>query len=98
MSLSITFHRAANAEFIEASSWYEEKRMGLGTEFITEVESCLEVISENPLRYLCVHQNIRRIAVSKFPYSVYFRVEEYRIVVLAVFHSRRNPAIWKGRV
>lgn len=29
MSLAITFHRAANAEFIEASVWYESKRLAL---------------------------------------------------------------------
>ncbi len=27
MSLPITFHRAASAEFIEASVWYESKRL-----------------------------------------------------------------------
>ena len=98
MSLAISFHRAANSEFIEASAWYEEKRAGLGAEFITEVESCLSVAAEYPMRYTVVYKEIRRIAVNKFPYNIYFRVETRRIVVLAVFHSRRNPSIWKSRV
>jgi plasmid stabilization system protein ParE len=29
---------------------------------------------------------------------VYFRAEQHRIVVLAVFHGNRDPAIWQTRV
>lgn len=36
MSLAVTFHRAASAEFIEASAWYEGKRLGLAAEFVVE--------------------------------------------------------------
>lgn len=97
MSLAISFHRAANNEFIEASTWYEEKRVGLGAEFIAEVERCLTLIADYPTRYAVVYKEVRRIAVNKFPYSLYFRVEAKRIVVLAVFHSRRNPSIWQTR-
>jgi plasmid stabilization system protein ParE len=35
--------------------------------------------------------------VRRFPYSVFYRVEADRIVVLAVFHGRRNPRIWQAR-
>ncbi len=38
MSLFVTFHLAASAEFIEASVWYEAKRMGLALEFMTEID------------------------------------------------------------
>jgi toxin ParE1/3/4 len=37
------------------------------------------------------------IAARRFPYGIYFRAEARRIVVLAVFHSRRDPEIWRGR-
>ena len=33
----------------------------------------------------------------RFPYSVYFRVRRNSMVVLAVFHGRRNPAVWQRR-
>lgn len=42
MSLPVTFHRAASAEFIEASAWYETKRVGLALEFMAEDEPILE--------------------------------------------------------
>ena len=29
--------------------------------------------------------------------AVFFRPEANRVVVLAVFHARRNPAVWQAR-
>jgi len=97
MSLLITFHRAASAEFIEASAWYESKRLGLALEFMAEIDRCISLASKNPLQFAVVREDIRRIVANRFPYSVYFRTEEHRIVVLAVFHGSRDPAIWQSR-
>ena len=97
MSLPITFHRAASAEFVEASVWYESKRLGLALEFMAEIDRCVSLASESPLQFAVVRGDIRRVVAYRFPYSVYFRVEESRLVVLAVFHGSRDPAIWKAR-
>jgi plasmid stabilization system protein ParE len=97
MSLPVTFHRAARAEFIEAAAWYEAQRSNLGVEFITEIERCIALAAEQPQLYAVVHKNIRRATAERFPYSVYFRVEQRRLVVLAVFHGSRNPVIWQTR-
>jgi plasmid stabilization system protein ParE len=98
MSLAISFQHAAKAEFIEAIAWYENKRQGLALEFMAEIERCVSLASGHPYQYAIVHKDIRRIVANRFPYSVYFRVEESRIVVLAIFHSRRDPVVWQDRV
>lgn len=98
MNLPVAFHRAASSELIEASAWYESKRLGLALEFMAEIERCISLASEHPLQYAVVRNDIRRVVAHRFPYSIYFRAEEHRIVVLAVFHGRRNPAIWLGRI
>jgi plasmid stabilization system protein ParE len=97
MSLPVTFHRAASAEFIKASAWYETKRVGLALEFIAEIDRCVSQASEHPLQFAVVREDIRRVVANHFPYSVYFRAEGNRIVVLAVFHGSRDPAIWRAR-
>lgn len=97
MSLPITFHRAASAELIEASAWYETKRIGLALEFIAEIDRCVSLASKHPLQFAVVREDIRRVVANHFPYSVYFRAEGSRIVVLAVFHGSRNPTIWQAR-
>ncbi len=97
MSFPISFHRAASAEFIEASAWYESKRFGLGIEFIAEIERCISLASSHPLQFAVVRGDVRRVVANRFPYNVYFRADGNRIVVLAVFHGNRNPAIWQAR-
>lgn len=50
-----------------------------------------------PQLYAVVHKGMRRVTAERFPYSVYFRAETRRVVVLAVFHGSRDPAIWQHR-
>jgi plasmid stabilization system protein ParE len=97
MNLPVAFRRAANAEFIDACAWYESKRAGLALEFIGELDRCVTLAAKQPLQFAVVHKDIRRVVANRFPYSVYFREEEHRIVVLAVFHGSRDPAIWQTR-
>lgn len=97
MSLGVTFRRAARSEFIEAAARYEAQRPGLGATFITEIERCVASAAEQPLAYPVVHNDTRRVTAKRFPFSVYFRLEARRIVVLAVFHGRRSPVVWQSR-
>ena len=97
MSLPVAFHRAASAEFIDALAWYETKRAGLGIEFLAEIDRCVSLASERPLQFALVHGEVRRVVAHRFPYSIYFLAENHRIVVLAVFHGRRDPAAWQAR-
>ena len=97
MSLPINFHRSASAEFIEATAWYESKRVGLALEFMSEIDRSVTLASEHPLQYAIVREDIRRVVAKRFPYIIYFRAENHRIVILAVFHSSRDPTIWLAR-
>lgn len=97
MTLQAVFRRAARAEFDGAALWYEERRPGLGRQFVAEVERALGSAAETPRRFPLRHEDIRCVQVRRFPYSIFYREEQDRIVVLAVFHARREPVIWQQR-
>ena len=97
MSLAVSFLRAASVELVEASAWYESKQQGLVFEFMAEIERCISQAAANPLQFAVVRSDFRRVVARRFPYCVYFRAEPQRVVVLAVFHSSRNPSIWQDR-
>jgi plasmid stabilization system protein ParE len=97
MIRAVVLRRAARREFDDAALWYEERRVGLGAEFVAEIERALGLVAENPARFPIMHRDIRCVRARRFPYSVFFRVEATRVVVLAVFHARRDPIIWRGR-
>jgi plasmid stabilization system protein ParE len=58
---------------------------------------CVTAAAEQPMIYSPVYKDVRRVVAKRFPFSVYFRAEAHRIVVLAVFHGSRDPAIWQHR-
>src|SRR5438477_12453454 len=97
MTRAVVLRRAAQREFDDAALWYEERRRGLGSEFTAEIERALGLVGQNPDRFPIMHGDVRCVRARRFPYSVFFRVEPTRVVVLAVFHARRSPAIWHRR-
>jgi plasmid stabilization system protein ParE len=97
MNLPIFFRPAAQEEFEEAARWYETQRAGLGANFIRAVEAVVSTIAQSPERYPVAEGDVRYALVSRFPYSVYYRVRTDRISVLAVFHTSRNPERWQRR-
>ena len=98
MTVRVAFRRAARAEFDAAALWYEDRQPGLGAQFVAEIDHVVELAANDPERFPCIHGEIRCVRARRFPYSVFFRPEANRIVVLAVFHARRDPVIWQKRV
>ena len=97
MTLKVVFRPAARAEFDGATLWYEDRQPGLGLQFIAEIDHAVDLASKYPDRYPVKHKEIRCIRARRFPYSVFYTVEPQQVVVLAVFHARRDPAIWQAR-
>jgi plasmid stabilization system protein ParE len=51
VSLKVYLRPEAETDIEEAAIWYEEQRQGLGQEFLDDVLSLCETISENPAIY-----------------------------------------------
>lgn len=98
MSRRLTVRRNAKTDIREARRWYEDQRAGLGREFVAEVEATLARIRAMPLRFLGVMPGVRRALTNRFPYAVYFWVDDSRIMVLVVIHTSRDSAAWRQRV
>jgi plasmid stabilization system protein ParE len=97
MSLRVVFRRAAQSEFEDAVDWYETRRRGLGEEFVQEVNDAIENAAGRPQQYPVVLGDVRRTVCRRFPFAIYFRVRGESLVILAVFHGRRDPSVWKRR-
>lgn len=79
----------------DAANWYNEKREGLGNEFLLALEAALNAIQRNPNHYQVVYKGLKRALTVRFPYGIYFTVEEDTIYVLATVHTSRSPKVWK---
>jgi plasmid stabilization system protein ParE len=96
--LPVVLRPEARTEFDEAFDWYELQRPGLGVEFAANVQEVFERIADTPQIYKQIFPTVRRGIVSRFPYQVLYQIEEQQILVLAVFHGKRDPKIWQTRV
>jgi len=97
MSLPIVFRPIARLEMDESIAWHENRRAGLGVELAAEVEVSLHRIAQTPDQFPKIRGEVRRSVLRRFPYSIQFLVESDRIVVLAIFHAKRDPRILEDR-
>lgn len=98
MSIPIAFRPEAWDEFQEAALWYDQRRTGLGLAFVEAVEAVLDQIAKNPERCGLILGDVRVGLVHRFPYCVYYRAEKSQVLVLAVLHGYRDPAVWHRRI
>lgn len=97
MSTDIRLLPEAEQDLFEAATWYEQQRLDLGQRFLDEVVSALAAIAENPRRCQALHRGVRRMLLRRFPFSVFYLIEDDGITVIAVMHASRNPRRWKSR-
>ena len=64
---------------------------------VAELRAAYDRVADGPLQYQHLRSGIRRALVRRFPYAVYFAVEDAVVVVLAVLHASRDPAEWQRR-
>lgn len=98
MTLEMIIRPEAEVEMGDAFDWYEERVPGLGSDFLLNVDAAFNAILRNPEQYPAVYKNLRRALIRRFPYQVFYLLEDKRIVVLAVFHAKRCPTHWRKRI
>ena len=97
MTLPVVWLAEAVAELQQALAHYDAIRPELGTRFLLAADQTLGAISAQPLRFAIVDKDRRRAGVRRFPYGIFFLVEENRVVVIACFHGKRHPRLWQER-
>ena len=95
--MRIVLRPVAFAELDEARTRYDEKRAGLGEEFVREADQALRHIREAPTSFPQVHGAIRRLLMRRFPSGIFYRDSDTEIVILGITHLRRDPRRWQGR-
>ena len=101
--MRLTLTTEAELEASEAAIWYEDRREGLGGDFLTELRGALDRIRQAPqtaalLESYAGPYEIRRYRLKRFPYLVIYSCWPADVIVLAVSHVRREPFYWLDRL
>lgn len=99
MSYSIKVLPEAYNDLVKAKKWFQEKSENLAEEFKLEVNKEIDYIGANPESYQRKYKELRQSLVTRFPYAIFYLVEESlkQVVVVGVLHTRRNPEIIRKR-
>lgn len=96
--MAVTLRREAERDLEGAAKWYEDQSRGLGHRFLDEVLRTLDAIQGHPRLYPQVHEMVHRAVTHRFPFGVFYLVDGEDIVVVAVMHASRDPALSPDRV
>ena len=89
---------AAAADIEDAYQWYESQQPGLGEEFLVALNATRDQIVEHPEAFPILRRNTRRALIPRrFPYGLFYRVDEDTIIVVACMHAKRDPRRWQRR-
>jgi len=97
MAAELVIAPEAEQDIDEAYGWYEERRVGLGEEFLGCFDACIQTICRMPEMHTTVHENYRRGLVRRFPCGV-FEYAGATVTVYCVFHTSRDPEKWRRRL
>ena len=88
----------AEADILDAQTWYSRRDSRLADRFIDELRATLRRVREIPRQFPDVG-GARRALLHRFSHAVYFVLpDDEKAIVVAILHQRRAPVAWKKRV
>jgi len=95
--MEVIFHPLADDEYWDQVEFYQSINEKISIKFQASFSELIEGISRNP--YLCHNRGngICSVRVHGFPFSVFYKLANGKILILSVCHERRNPSVWKTR-
>ena len=97
--MEILFRPEARAEALEAQAWYEARALGLGLEFARSLDAAVNQAARSPATFASIGWGgCRRVLLRKFPFLLIYRAQGTQLLVVAVFHHRRDPVPLAQRI
>lgn len=83
----------AQQEFEEAVEWYANRSLTSAEKFVEEVDSAFATICEFPHRWKNEYAHYYEYYLKRFPFAIVYIIDSTNqsIVILSIFHQRRNP-------
>ena len=90
-------------ELREAAEWFSDRSPELGDALLDEVDRMILHLRQHPDLGTPVQlrrrtPGLRRVALRRFRYVLFYRVQEGLLQVVAVAHSSRRPGDWVQRL
>lgn len=94
--MKIVILKAAEAELLEARTYHENQRAGLGNEFTDAYEEAMDRILQFPEAWGLIWKRVRCCIFKRFEYGIVYVVRDETLLVLAVMHPKRRPGFGRS--
>lgn len=94
MTYKVILTNHAKVQIGENYDYYEGQHIGLGEEFLQELEKRYDDLCKHPEYYSFIDNRkiIRDVKIERFPYVIIFEIEENKVIVLYVHNnSKQSP-------
>ena len=90
--MKIKILNSANQDMIDGYWFYEKQAEGLGTYFLDTLFSDIDSLKIYAGIHSLHFEKYHRLLSKRFPFAVYYRIEDDTVLVYAVLDCRQNPA------
>jgi len=95
----ITYHPEARAEADEAAAYYHGLEPQAARDFLDALAFVIAEVHCAPERWpFETGTQVRRLHLTRFPFTVFYRDDLHEVYILAVAHTSRRPGYWKKRM
>ena len=99
MSPSVRFLTPALNEIAGATEYYLDEAPNAAAGLLDEIDAALDRIGANPQIGSPTRRGARKYVLTRFPYSLIYRITTSgEIVVVALAHHRRRAGYWLKRL
>ena len=88
----------AEKEMRDAVRFYESRAIGLGLDFLSEMERAIQSIKDSPEAWPIIEGKVRRRLLYRFPFGILYYIEADKVFIVAIAHLRRKPGYWRKRL
>ncbi len=92
MAYKVIVSPRAQKEIENAMDYYALYSSDAPQNFIAELSETYSILETNPF-FSIRYKNIRSLKITKFPYSLFYVIDEKQnlVRILSCFHNKRNP-------
>jgi plasmid stabilization system protein ParE len=83
---------SGSLDLVDGYRFYERQAVGIGAYFLDSLYSDIDSLLISAGMHSVHFEKYHRLLSKRFPFAIYYRVEEETVLVYAVLDCRRDPA------
>lgn len=101
MTFDVFIRPEAQQDIEHIALWYhkqaKEANDDLDKRFLDTMGNTLDKLSRLGDSFAVVYKNTRKVLLPKFPYAIYYVIDNNALIVFAILHTSRNPITWQQK-